>query len=78
MASTPTLSSMKVVQTTVLPSGNDPATCQRRRRVSNIFSRDLVADLNDVASLSDALVSHILLWTGKTEVAMGLICLQSG
>jgi hypothetical protein len=58
-----TLSSMKVVQTNVLPSGNDYAhlvTCQRRRRVSNVFSTDLEADRNNLANLSGALVSHIL------------------
>jgi hypothetical protein len=69
MASTPTEFD-EVVQITILPSGNGHlhlATCQRRRRVINIFSRDLVADRNDVASLGGALVSHNLPWTWRQK-----------
>jgi hypothetical protein len=71
-----TLSSVKAVQTTVLLSGNGyphPVTRQRRRRVSNIFSRDLKAGRNNLANLSGTLISHILSWTGR-QAAVGPIC----
>jgi hypothetical protein len=69
MTSATTLAPMKVVAYTLPSDSGRPylATGQHRRSVNTIFSRDLPADIDNVASLNGALARYILPLTKSRE-----------
>jgi hypothetical protein len=62
MASTTIPTPMKIMAYTLSSDSSRPylATDQHRRSVNTIFSRDLAADIDYVASLNGTLTRHIL------------------